>query len=96
MSQSNPSQMESKKPPFRVLFHPLLVHLYFLLSEILEVCIVIYPVDLIITRCLGFRHDSLSTAPSTSFVNPSWATASDIDFAGNKPTNIVRIGTGDR
>jgi len=43
----------------------------------------------------GFRHDSLTTAPSTSFINPSWPTASDIDYAGNKPTIIVRIGTGD-
>ncbi|TFK40979.1 hypothetical protein BDQ12DRAFT_710849 [Crucibulum laeve] len=43
----------------------------------------------------GFVHNSLTTAPSTMFTNPTWATASDIDFAGNKPSNIVRIGTGD-
>ncbi|KAF9015345.1 hypothetical protein BDQ17DRAFT_1386098 [Cyathus striatus] len=43
----------------------------------------------------GFVHNSLTSAPSTMFTNPTWATASDIDFAGNKPTNIVRIGTGD-
>lgn len=35
-------------------------------------------------------------APSTGFINPTWATTADIDFAGNDPTNIVRIGTGDR
>ena len=43
----------------------------------------------------GFTHTSLAGAPSTSFLNPTWATASDIDFAGNKPSNIVRVGTGD-
>ncbi|RDB29593.1 Xyloglucanase [Hypsizygus marmoreus] len=43
----------------------------------------------------GFVHTSLTTAPKTSFINPTWATSADIDFAGNKPTNIVRIGTGD-
>ncbi|KAF9535842.1 Oligoxyloglucan reducing end-specific cellobiohydrolase [Crepidotus variabilis] len=43
----------------------------------------------------GFRHVSLTTSPTTGFTNPTWATASDIDFAGNKPTNLVRIGTGD-
>ncbi|KAF8973745.1 hypothetical protein BDZ97DRAFT_1912214 [Flammula alnicola] len=44
---------------------------------------------------LRFAHISLSTAPTTGFTNPTWPTAADIDFAGNKPTNIVRIGTGD-
>ncbi|KAF8898537.1 hypothetical protein BD779DRAFT_1666368 [Infundibulicybe gibba] len=43
----------------------------------------------------GFAHNSLTVAPKTSFTNPTWATAADIDFAGNVPTNIVRIGTGD-
>ncbi|KZS94691.1 Oligoxyloglucan reducing end-specific cellobiohydrolase [Sistotremastrum niveocremeum HHB9708] len=43
----------------------------------------------------GFVHNSLTTAPSTGFVNPTWATTSDIDFAGQLPTNIVRCGTGD-
>lgn len=41
----------------------------------------------------GFVHDSLTTAPANSFTNPTWSTAADVDFAGNKPTNIVRIGT---
>ncbi|EIN14753.1 hypothetical protein PUNSTDRAFT_48495 [Punctularia strigosozonata HHB-11173 SS5] len=43
----------------------------------------------------GFQHLSLDKAPTSEFINPSWATASDIDYAGNQPTNIVRIGTGD-
>ncbi|TFK76921.1 Oligoxyloglucan reducing end-specific cellobiohydrolase [Pluteus cervinus] len=43
----------------------------------------------------GFVHNSLSAPPSTGFINPTWATSSDIDYAGNKPTNIVRVGTGD-
>jgi xyloglucan-specific exo-beta-1,4-glucanase len=43
----------------------------------------------------GFKHDDLTKAPSTGFVNPTWASTVDVDFAGNKPTNIVRIGNGD-
>ncbi|KAF8649812.1 hypothetical protein AX16_005577 [Volvariella volvacea WC 439] len=43
----------------------------------------------------GFVHNSLTSPPQKSFDNPAWATSADIDFAGNKPTNIVRIGTGD-
>ncbi|KAF8167921.1 hypothetical protein B0H34DRAFT_37727 [Crassisporium funariophilum] len=43
----------------------------------------------------GFAHVSLTSAPKIGFINPTWATSADIDFAGNKPTNIVRIGTGD-
>ncbi|KAG8932021.1 hypothetical protein FRC02_001774 [Tulasnella sp. 418] len=41
----------------------------------------------------GFAHTSLTSAPATPFINPQWATALDIDYAGNKPTNIVRIGS---
>ncbi|KAI0310081.1 hypothetical protein OF83DRAFT_1071109, partial [Amylostereum chailletii] len=41
----------------------------------------------------GFVHDSLTEASATSFDNPQWSTSSDIDFAGNQPTNIVRVGT---
>ncbi|KAG6845973.1 hypothetical protein H0H87_011021 [Tephrocybe sp. NHM501043] len=44
----------------------------------------------------GFVHNSLTSPPSASFSNPTWATSADIDFAGLNPTNIVRIGTGDR
>ncbi|KDQ63817.1 carbohydrate-binding module family 1 protein [Jaapia argillacea MUCL 33604] len=43
----------------------------------------------------GFVHYNLSQAPAAEYANPTWATAADIDFAGNAPTNIVRIGTGD-
>ena len=37
----------------------------------------------------------MTSPPAAEYSNPTWATAADIDFAGNKPTNIVRIGTGD-
>ncbi|ESK83724.1 glycoside hydrolase family 74 protein [Moniliophthora roreri MCA 2997] len=41
----------------------------------------------------GFAHLGLDTVPESRFTNPQWSTSSDIDFAGNAPTNIVRIGT---
>ncbi|KAF8832512.1 hypothetical protein HHX47_DHR1002035 [Lentinula edodes] len=41
---------------------------------------------------LGFEHTSLTTPPAQEFQNPEWATAIDIDYAGNTPTDIVRIG----
>lgn len=37
----------------------------------------------------------MTSPPKAEYSNPTWATSADIDFAGNKPTNIVRIGTGD-
>ncbi|KAI5117689.1 hypothetical protein M0805_003479 [Coniferiporia weirii] len=43
----------------------------------------------------GFVHNSLTTPPSTGFTNPTWSTTVDLDYAGNDPTNIVRIGNGD-
>jgi len=43
----------------------------------------------------GFVHNSLTQAPSVSFTNPTWSTTADMDYAGNVPDNIVRIGTGD-
>lgn len=43
----------------------------------------------------GFVHDSLDTPPTSEFVNPTWSTTPDIDYAGNNPTNIVRIGNTD-
>ena len=43
----------------------------------------------------GFVHTSLTTAPSQMFQNPVWSTTVGLDFAGNDPTNIVRIGNGD-
>ncbi|KAK0505873.1 hypothetical protein EDD18DRAFT_1372643 [Armillaria luteobubalina] len=41
----------------------------------------------------GFVHNDLNVAPSNYYTNPTWTTSADIDYAGNKPTNIVRIGT---
>ncbi|KAG2015598.1 CEL6 protein [Coprinopsis cinerea AmutBmut pab1-1] len=43
----------------------------------------------------GFVHHSLSEAPAEGFKNPTWATSSDIDYAGKRPNIIVRVGTGD-
>ncbi|THU94834.1 Oligoxyloglucan reducing end-specific cellobiohydrolase [Dendrothele bispora CBS 962.96] len=40
----------------------------------------------------GFVHTSLTTPPAHDYLNPEWSTTVDMDFAGNKPTNIVRIG----
>lgn len=42
----------------------------------------------------GFVHTNLST-PTTSFSAPVWTAVVDLDFAGNAPTNIVRLGNGD-
>jgi xyloglucan-specific exo-beta-1,4-glucanase len=43
----------------------------------------------------GFVHQSLTSAPTAHFTNPNWPTSADVDFAGNNPKNLVRIGTGD-
>ncbi|KXN89852.1 Xyloglucanase [Leucoagaricus sp. SymC.cos] len=43
----------------------------------------------------GFVHESLTSPPVAKHSNPNWATSPDIDFAGNQPSNVVRIGTGD-
>jgi xyloglucan-specific exo-beta-1,4-glucanase len=43
----------------------------------------------------GFVHQSLDEAPANTYTNPEWATSSDIDYAGNTPKTIVRVGTGD-
>ncbi|KAJ8520928.1 hypothetical protein ONZ45_g2331 [Pleurotus djamor] len=43
----------------------------------------------------GFVHTSLTTAPTHSWTNPEWSTTADLDFAGNSPSSLVRIGTGD-
>ncbi|KIK71214.1 glycoside hydrolase family 74 protein [Collybiopsis luxurians FD-317 M1] len=40
----------------------------------------------------GFVHTSLTTPPSQEFQTPKWSTAADIDYAGNFPTDFVRIG----
>ncbi|KAJ6574830.1 Oligoxyloglucan reducing end-specific cellobiohydrolase [Mycena capillaripes] len=43
----------------------------------------------------GFVHNTLTQAPSVNWINPAWSTTADLDFAGNNPLSIVRIGTGD-
>ncbi|KAF7793713.1 hypothetical protein EIP86_004829 [Pleurotus ostreatoroseus] len=43
----------------------------------------------------GFVHTSLDTPPTQEFQNPVWSTTADLDFAGNNPSQLVRIGTGD-
>lgn len=43
----------------------------------------------------GFYHKSLDTAPAQAFHNPTYGTTRDIDYAGNKPANIVRSGESD-
>lgn len=42
----------------------------------------------------GFRHDKLDESPARgNFENPTCASASDIDFAGKKPSVLVRAGS---
>lgn len=41
----------------------------------------------------GFVHLDLTKAPQTSF-SPVWSTNVDLDFAGNVPSTMVRIGNG--
>jgi xyloglucan-specific exo-beta-1,4-glucanase len=41
----------------------------------------------------GFVHTDLTKAPSVEFQTPKWSTTADLDYAGNDPTNFVRIGT---
>ncbi|KAK4219867.1 Xyloglucanase [Rhypophila decipiens] len=36
--------------------------------------------------------DSLGTSPQAPWMTPTWATSTDVDYAGNKPGNVVRIG----
>lgn len=43
----------------------------------------------------GFVHKSFTEPPVSSYTNPSWSGAVDLDYAGNVPTNIVRIGNDD-
>ncbi|SJL05981.1 related to endoglucanase [Armillaria ostoyae] len=42
----------------------------------------------------GFVHTNLGT-PTTSFSSPVWTSVVDLDYAGNVPTNIIRLGNGD-
>ncbi|KAI0337030.1 Oligoxyloglucan reducing end-specific cellobiohydrolase [Trametopsis cervina] len=39
----------------------------------------------------GFVHNDLDKAPQTNFA-PVWTTSVDLDFAGNQPLTVVRIG----
>lgn len=41
----------------------------------------------------GFVHNNLDIAPSVSFSNPTYSSSSDIDYAGNNPATIARVGT---
>ncbi|KAI0724491.1 hypothetical protein C8T65DRAFT_734111 [Cerioporus squamosus] len=41
----------------------------------------------------GFVHNDLDKAPSVSFSNPTYSSSSDIDYAGNSPSTVVRVGT---
>ncbi|RPB14592.1 glycoside hydrolase family 74 protein [Morchella conica CCBAS932] len=41
----------------------------------------------------GFVHNDLDVAPTIGFKNPYWATSLDLDYAGNKPYSIVRVGS---
>ncbi|KAI0639337.1 hypothetical protein C8Q77DRAFT_1044471 [Trametes polyzona] len=41
----------------------------------------------------GFVHTDLDSPPLVSFSNPTYSSSSDIDYAGNVPATIVRIGT---
>jgi len=41
----------------------------------------------------GFVHTSLTTPPTQEFQTPKWSTGADIDYAGNNPTDFVRIGS---
>jgi xyloglucan-specific exo-beta-1,4-glucanase len=43
----------------------------------------------------GFVHTDLTKPPAASWTNPKWKTTADMDFAGNNPLSIVRVGTGD-
>ncbi|KAI9050188.1 hypothetical protein LZ554_006329 [Drepanopeziza brunnea f. sp. 'monogermtubi'] len=40
----------------------------------------------------GFSHASLDVAPSQAFHTPTYGSTKDLDYAGNKPANIVRSG----
>lgn len=45
----------------------------------------------------GFTFKSssdLGTSPKTPWMTPQWASSADVDYAGNKPANVVRIGSG--
>lgn len=41
----------------------------------------------------GFYHVDLDTAPNQYYHNPTYGSTNGIDYAGNKPSNIVRAGS---
>lgn len=41
----------------------------------------------------GFYHKDLDVAPDQMFQTPSYGTTDSIDYAGNKPSNIIRSGS---
>ena|SRR6187402_1975563 len=43
----------------------------------------------------GFTHSRLDVAPDQAFHTPTYGTTRDLDYAGNKPANIVRSGESD-
>ena len=43
----------------------------------------------------GFVHTDLDVGPKQAFQNPTYGSTLDIDYAGNKPSNIVRSGNHD-
>ncbi|KAG8955411.1 hypothetical protein FRC04_008762 [Tulasnella sp. 424] len=40
----------------------------------------------------GFAHSSLTTPPTTPFNTPLYSSVVDVDWAGQAPTNLVRVG----
>lgn len=40
----------------------------------------------------GFYHSNLDVAPSQAFHTPTYGSTLGIDYAGNKPANVVRSG----
>lgn len=40
----------------------------------------------------GWLHTSLTTAPSSTFATPTYGTTTSIDYAGNNPSQVVRVG----
>jgi xyloglucan-specific exo-beta-1,4-glucanase len=40
----------------------------------------------------GWLHTDINTPPKTSYINPMYATVVDLDWAGNAPNVIVRVG----
>lgn len=52
-----------------------------------------FPACHILMCNIGFVHNDLDSAPTVQYSNPSYSSSSDIDYAGNKPSTIARVGT---